>query len=90
MLVWIVSYKLLTLRPKCRAPGCQREYESVAAVNTVVLHPNQVTSTRKVISQYFTEEICVAAVNTVVFAFLIVFFLSQCCYVVTINFASFF
>ncbi|XP_056842362.1 target of rapamycin complex subunit LST8-1 isoform X1 [Raphanus sativus] len=24
-----------------RAPGCQREYESVAAVNTVVLHPNQ-------------------------------------------------
>ncbi|XP_042496968.1 target of rapamycin complex subunit LST8 isoform X2 [Telopea speciosissima] len=25
-----------------RAPGCQREYESRAAVNTVVLHPNQV------------------------------------------------
>lgn len=24
-----------------RAPGCQREYESRAAVNTVVLHPNQ-------------------------------------------------
>jgi G protein beta subunit-like protein len=24
-----------------RAPGCQKEYESVAAVNTVVLHPNQ-------------------------------------------------
>ncbi|MCO5609716.1 hypothetical protein L7F22_063948 [Adiantum nelumboides] len=24
-----------------RAPGCQREYESGAAVNTVVLHPNQ-------------------------------------------------
>ena len=28
-----------------RAPGCQREYESRAAVNTVVLHPNQVSST---------------------------------------------
>ncbi|CAI0377237.1 unnamed protein product [Linum tenue] len=26
-----------------RAPGCQREYESRAAVNTVVLHPNQVS-----------------------------------------------
>jgi len=25
-----------------RAPGCQRAYESRAAVNTVVLHPNQV------------------------------------------------
>lgn len=25
-----------------RAPGFQREYESRAAVNTVVLHPNQV------------------------------------------------
>lgn len=25
-----------------RAPGCKREYESVAAVNTVVLHPNQI------------------------------------------------
>lgn len=25
-----------------RAPGCQREYESRAAVNTVALHPNQV------------------------------------------------
>lgn len=25
-----------------RAPGVQREYESRAAVNTVVLHPNQV------------------------------------------------
>ncbi|KAI3964217.1 hypothetical protein MKX01_020541, partial [Papaver californicum] len=25
-----------------RAPGCQKEYESRAAVNTVVLHPNQV------------------------------------------------
>ena len=25
-----------------RAQGCQREYESRAAVNTVVLHPNQV------------------------------------------------
>ncbi|GAB4813355.1 hypothetical protein N2152v2_000401 [Parachlorella kessleri] len=24
-----------------RAPGCQREYESRAAVNTVILHPNQ-------------------------------------------------
>lgn len=24
-----------------RAPGCQRAYESRAAVNTVVLHPNQ-------------------------------------------------
>ncbi|MBA0551282.1 hypothetical protein Gorai_023494, partial [Gossypium raimondii] len=24
-----------------RAPGCQREYESRGAVNTVVLHPNQ-------------------------------------------------
>jgi hypothetical protein len=24
-----------------RAPGCQREYGSRAAVNTVVLHPNQ-------------------------------------------------
>ena len=24
-----------------RAPGCQREYASRAAVNTVVLHPNQ-------------------------------------------------
>lgn len=24
-----------------RAPGCQREYQSRAAVNTVVLHPNQ-------------------------------------------------
>ncbi|KAJ4829709.1 Target of rapamycin complex subunit LST8-1 [Turnera subulata] len=24
-----------------RSPGCQREYESRAAVNTVVLHPNQ-------------------------------------------------
>lgn len=26
-----------------RAPGAQREYESRAAVNTVVLHPNQVS-----------------------------------------------
>ncbi|EXC04355.1 Protein LST8-like protein [Morus notabilis] len=26
-----------------RAPGCQREYESRAAVNTVVLHPNQLS-----------------------------------------------
>ena len=25
-----------------RAPGCQRDYESKAPVNTVVLHPNQV------------------------------------------------
>jgi len=25
----------------CRTPGCQREYGSRAAVNTVVLHPNQ-------------------------------------------------
>jgi hypothetical protein len=24
-----------------RSPGCQREYGSRAAVNTVVLHPNQ-------------------------------------------------
>ena len=24
-----------------RAPGCQREYASRSAVNTVVLHPNQ-------------------------------------------------
>jgi WD40 repeat protein len=24
-----------------RAPGCQREYQSRAAVNTVALHPNQ-------------------------------------------------
>jgi target of rapamycin complex subunit LST8 len=24
-----------------RAPGCQREYECIAPVNTVVLHPNQ-------------------------------------------------
>lgn len=24
-----------------RTPGCQREYGSRAAVNTVVLHPNQ-------------------------------------------------
>ena len=24
-----------------RAPGCQREYQSRAAVNTVMLHPNQ-------------------------------------------------
>lgn len=24
-----------------RAPGCQREYASRAAVNTVMLHPNQ-------------------------------------------------
>ena len=27
-----------------RAPGYQHEYESRAAVNTVVLHPNQVCS----------------------------------------------
>lgn len=27
---------------KSRARECQREYESRAAVNTVVLHPNQV------------------------------------------------
>lgn len=27
-----------------RAPGCPREYGSRAAVNTVVLHPNQVGS----------------------------------------------
>ena len=26
---------------KCRAPGCQRDYESKAGVNTVALHPNQ-------------------------------------------------
>lgn len=31
------------LKFNCRAPGCQREYESRAAVNTVVLHPNQVS-----------------------------------------------
>lgn len=31
------------LKFDCRAPGCQREYESRAAVNTVVLHPNQVS-----------------------------------------------
>lgn len=38
-----LAFKFIwTYFEKCRAPGCQREYESRAAVNTVVLHPNQV------------------------------------------------
>ncbi|KAF5193487.1 Target of rapamycin complex subunit lst8 [Thalictrum thalictroides] len=32
-----------------RAPGCQREYESRATVNTVVLHPNQMLNTKQVL-----------------------------------------
>lgn len=43
-LSWV--FALIGYKPRdiLRAPGCQREYESRAAVNTVVLHPNQVYS----------------------------------------------
>ena len=36
--------RIIYLFVNFRAPGCQTEYESRAAVNTVVMHPNQVNT----------------------------------------------
>ena len=38
----VIVFAYFLVDDQYRAPGCQREYESRAAVNTVVLHPNQV------------------------------------------------
>ncbi|KAL6534618.1 TOR complex subunit lst8 [Orobanche gracilis] len=46
IMLWLLGFNAtgigcIRVQKTALAPGCQREYESRAAVNTVVLHPNQ-------------------------------------------------
>lgn len=61
LMLFRLTFKVTwTYFEKFRAPGCQREYESRAAVNTVVLHPNQVIyhiTPFFAVSYYFTSKL---------------------------------
>lgn len=47
-----------------RSPGCQREYGSRAAVNTVVLHPNQgELISGKIVYMFGLKTSCTSAVD---------------------------